>query len=64
MSMNNQEECSFSVFSAMFKRPSVQSYILNSILEKIYPITKLKDSGPNEFLKEYTTDHFLDFRQS
>ena len=51
--MNNEEE-----------RPAVQSDILNGKFEKIYPITKLKDSGPIEFLIENATDHFLDLRQS
>ena len=36
MSMNNQEECSFSKLQ-LFKRSAVQSYILNRKLEKIYP---------------------------
>ena len=53
MSMNNEEE-----------RPAVQSDILNGKFEKIYPITKLEDSGPIEFLIENATDHFLDLRQS
>ena len=51
--MNNEEE-----------RPAVQSDILNGKFEKIYPITKLEDSGPIEFLIENATDHFLDLRQS
>ena len=53
MSMNNEEE-----------RPAVQNDILNGKFEKIYPITKLEDSGPIEFLIENATDHFLDLRQS
>ena len=32
--------------------------------KKIYPITKLEDSGSIEFLIENATDHFLDLRQS
>ena len=60
--MNNQE-CSFSELE-LFKRPVVQSNILNVTFEKIYPITKLEDSGPIEFLIENTTDHFLDLKQS
>ena len=32
--------------------------------EKTYPITKLEDSGPIEFLIENATDHSLDLRQS
>ena len=48
----------------MFKRPVVQSDILNGKFEKIYPITKLEDSGPIEFLIENATDQFLDLRQS
>ena len=42
MSMNNQEECSFSELE-LFKRSAVQSDILNRKSEKIYAITKLKD---------------------
>ena len=48
----------------LFKRPAVQSDILNGKLEKIYPITKLEDSGPIEFLIENATDRFLDLRKS
>ena len=32
--------------------------------EKTYPITKLEDSGPIEFLIENATDHSLGMRQS
>ena len=49
--MNNQEECSFSELE-LFKHPVVQSDILNGKFEKIYPITKMEDSGPIEFLTE------------
>ena len=42
--MNNQEECSFSELE-LLTRPAVQSKILNGKFEKIYPITKLEDSG-------------------
>ena len=56
--MNNQEECSFSEMK-LFKRPVVQSDILNEKFEKIYPRTKLEDSGPIE----NATDHFLDLKQ-
>ena len=49
MSVNNQEECSFSELE-LFKRPVVQSDTLNGKFEKIYPFTKLEDSGPIEFL--------------
>ena len=63
MSMNNQEECSFFELE-LFKRPVVQSDILNGKFEKTYPITKLEDSGPTEFLIENATDHFLDLTQS
>ena len=63
MGMNNQEECIFAELE-YFKRPVVQSDILNGKFEKIYPITKLEDSGPIEFLTENATDHFLDLRQS
>ena len=61
--MNIQKECSFSELG-LFKRPVVQSDILNGKLEKICPITKLEDSGPIEFPIENATDHFLDLRQS
>ena len=63
MSINSQEECSFSELE-LFKRPAVESDILNEKLEKIYPISKLEDSGPIEFLIEIATDHFLDLRQN
>ena len=63
MSMNNQEECSFSGME-LFKDPVVQSDILNGKFEKTYPIAKLEDSGPIEFLIKNATDHFLDLRQS
>ena len=63
MSMNNQEECSFSDLE-LFKRPAVQNHVLNGKFVKIYPITKLEDSGPIGFLIENVTDHFLGFRQS
>ena len=63
MSMNNQEECSYSEFE-FFKRPTIQSDILNGRFEKIYPITKLEDSGQIEILKENVRNHFLDLRQS
>ena len=61
--MNNQEEFSFSELE-LFKRPAVQSDILNGKFEKIYPIAKLEDSGPIEFLIENATDHFLVLRQN
>ena len=63
MSINNHEECSLSELE-LFKRVSLQSNILNGKFEKIYPITKLQDSGPIEFLIENATDHFLDLKQS
>ena len=63
MSMNNQEECSFSELE-LFKLPIVQSNILYKKFGKIYTITKLEDSGPNEFLIENASNHFLDLRQS
>ena len=63
MIINNQEECSFSELE-LFKHPVVQSDILNGKFKKIYPITKLEDSGPIEFLIENATDRFLDLRQS
>ena len=62
MSMNNQEECSFSELE-LFKRPVVQSDILNGKFDKIYPITKLEDCGPIKILIENATDHFLHLRQ-
>ena len=61
--MNNQEECCFSELE-LFKRPAVPSNILNGKFGKIYPITKLEDSGPIEFLTDNPTDHFRDVRQS
>ena len=61
MSMNNQEEYSF---SELFKCPVVQSDILNGKFKKIYPTTKVEDSGLIQFLIENTTDHFLDLSQS
>ena len=63
--MNNQEECSFFELE-LFKRPVVQSHILNGKFEKIDPITKLEDSGleDSEFLAENATNHFLTLRQS
>ena len=42
MSMNNQQECSFSELE-LFKRRVIQSDILNGKLVKIYPITRLED---------------------
>ena len=63
MSMNNQEECSFSELE-LFKHPIVQSNIPYKKFEKIYTITKLEDSGPIEFLIENATNHFLNLRQS
>ena len=63
MGMNNQEEFNFSELE-LFKRPAVQSDILNGKFEKIYPIAKLEDSGPIEFLIENATDHFLVLRQN
>ena len=63
MSMNNQEECSFSELE-LFKRPVVQSNILNGKFAKIFSITKLEDSEPIEFLVENATDHFFHLRQS
>ena len=63
MNMNNQEERSFSDLE-LFKRPAVQNHVLNGKFVKIYPITKLEDSGPIRFLIENVTDHFLGFRQS
>ena len=59
--MNNQEECRFSKLE-LFKRLVVQSDVLNEKFEKIYPITKLGDSGPIEFLIENATDYFLNLR--
>ena len=61
--MNNQEECSFSELE-LLKRSVVQSDILNGKFEKIYPITKLEDCGPIEFLIENATEHFLDLKKS
>ena len=63
MSMNNQEECSSSELE-LFKRPVVESDIVNGKFKKFYPITKLKDSGPTQFLIENAADHSLDLRQS
>ena len=63
MSMNNQEEYSFSKLG-FFKRPTLQSDILNGKLEKIYPIAKLQDSKPIKFLIENVMDYFLGLRQS
>ena len=63
MSMNKQEESSFSELE-LFKHPVVQSDILNGKFEKIYLITKSEDSGPIEFLIENATDRFLNLRQS
>ena len=63
MSMNNQEECSYSELE-LLKRPIVQSNILYKKFGKIYTITKLEDSGLNEFLIENASNHFLDLRQS
>ena len=48
MSVNNQEECSFSELE-LFKRPVEQRYILTGTFEKVYPITKLEDYGQTEF---------------
>ena len=61
MSMNSQEEYSF---SELFKCPVVQSNILNGKFKKIYPTNKLEDSGLIQFLIENTTNHFLDLSQS
>ena len=61
--MNNEEECSFSELE-LLKRPVVQSDVLNGKFEKIYPITKLEDSGSIEFLIENAKDHFLYLVQS
>ena len=44
MSSNNQEECNFSELE-LFKRPAVQSDILNGKFEKMDLITKLEDPG-------------------
>ena len=63
MSMNNQEECSFSELE-LFKRSDVPIDILNGKFEKIYPITILEYSGRTKFLIENATDHSLDLRQS
>ena len=48
----------------LFKRLVVQSDILKGKFEKVYPITKLEDSGPIEILIENARDYFLDLRQS
>ena len=61
MSMNNQEECRFSKLE-LFKRLVVQGDISNEKFEKIYPITKLGDSGPIDFLIENAAGYFLDLR--
>ena len=63
MSMNNQEECSFSEFG-LIKHPAVQSDILSMKFKKIYHITNLEDSGLISFLIENVTDQFMDLRQS
>ena len=63
MSPNNQEECSFPKLK-LFKRPAVQSSTLNGKFGKTYPITKLEDSEPIEFLIENAGDYFLGLRQS
>ena len=64
MIMNNQEECSFFELELFKKRPVVQSDILNGKFEKIYPSTKLEESGLIEFLTENATNHLLGLRQS
>ena len=61
--MNSQEGSSFSELE-LFKRPAVQSDVLSGKFKKVYPITKLEDSGPIEFPIENATDHFLDLTQS
>ena len=43
-------------WTELFKHPVVQSDILNGKFEKIYPITKLEDFGPIEFLIQNATD--------
>ena len=48
----------------IFKRPVIQSDILNGKLEKIYSITKLEDSGLIEFPIENMTNHFFDLWQN
>ena len=63
MSENKQKESSLSELE-IFKRPVVQSDIVNGKFEKAHPITKLGDSGPIEFLIENATYHFQDLRQS
>lgn len=63
MTINNEEECSFCALE-IFKRPVIQSDILNGKLEKIYSITKLEDSGLIEFPIENMTNHFFDFWQN
>ena len=63
MSMNTKEECRVSELE-LFKRQFVQSDILNGKFKKIYPTTKLKESGSIGFLIENATDHFLDLTQS
>ena len=62
MSMNSLDKWSFSELE-LFKRSAAQIHILNGELEKIYPITKLKDSRPTKFLLENATDHFLELIQ-
>lgn len=61
--MNTKEECRVSELE-LFKRQFVQSDILNGKFKKIYPTTKLEDSGLIQFLIENTTNHFLDLSQS
>jgi hypothetical protein len=52
-------ECSISD-SDLFTPPFVQTDILSGDYEEVYPITKLEDNGPIEFLIENKTDKLID----
>ena len=52
-------ECTLSD-SDLFTPAFVQSDIEHGYFEDIFPITKLDDTGPVEFLVENATDKFLD----
>ena len=44
----------------LFTPAFVQSYIESGTFEEVYPLTKLEDNGPVEFIIKNSTDQFID----
>ena len=59
MSTKDHIECAISD-TDLFTPAFVQSDIESGTFEEVYPITKLEDNGPVEFVIKNSTDKFID----